>query len=160
MSERIFNQICELLTKENAKFKVLKHAPAKTSEEVAKMRGTIIGQGAKALVCIAKGGIEKRYVLAILSADLKADLSKIAVHYGAKKVSLVSPSEVLKLTDCEIGSVPPFSFNSSLELIADPKIFDKFDEIAFNAGLLDHSIVLNSKDYLRIVKPNLVDFSC
>lgn len=159
MSAKIFNQICELLTKENAKFKVINHTPAGTSQSVAKVRKTEVGQGAKALVCVVKGGIEKRYILAILSADLKADLSKIALYYSAKKVSLVSPAEVLKLTDCEIGSVAPFSFNDSLELIADPKIFDKFDEIAFNAGLLDHSIILNSKDYLRIVKPKLVDFA-
>lgn len=159
MSEQIFNKINSILVNENAKFRVINHNPAGTSEAVAKERGTVIGQGAKALICIVKGSIDKKYVLAILSADLKANLSKIAQHFGAKKASLVSPEEAIKLTDCVIGSIPPFSFNENLELIADPQIFDRFEEIAFNAGLLDRSIILNSKDYLRIINPKFVNFA-
>ncbi len=54
MSEQIFNKIHDLLSKNGAKFRVIEHESARTSEEVAKIRGTKMSQGAKALVCSIK----------------------------------------------------------------------------------------------------------
>lgn len=54
--------------------------------------------------------------------------------------------------------IPPFSFHPDLRLIADPLLFDRYPEIAFNAGQLDKSIILNTEDYLRIARPELVAF--
>ena len=203
MSERIFESLKELLTQQGARFRVVAHESAGTSAEVAKIRGTQLGQGAKALVCTIKGfkdgqisqnlnlasaddaqnpnascvataqGCEngacaanlaltadqicanvpqqlklpsdkpagrngRIYVLAVFAADHKTDLKRLAEGLGGTKASLVSPDEVGDLTDCVIGSVPPFSFHDKLLLIADPSLFGRFEEIAFNAGLLDH----------------------
>jgi len=41
----------------------------------------------------------------------------------------------------------------------DESLLERNEEIAFNAGLLDRSIVLNAKDYARIVKPVFVKFA-
>ena len=159
MSEQIFERLKELLSTQNADFRAVSHANAKTSAEVAVVRGTELGQGAKALVCVVKGGGSKRYVLAVLPADYKADLQLIAHALGGTRASLASPDEAIRLTDCIFGSVPPFSFHEELELIADPSLFVRYAELAFNAGLLDHSIILNTKDYERIVRPKLVKFA-
>ena len=61
-------------------------------------------------------------------------------------------------TACVFGAIPPFSFHPDLRLIADPLLFDRYPEIAFNAGQLDKSIILNTEDYLRIARPELVAF--
>ena len=226
MSERIFENLKELLTQQGARFRVVAHESAGTSAEVAKARGTQLGQGAKALVCTIKGfkdgqisfshnlnlanaddaqgsntssfasaqGCEngacagnltlaadqicvnvpqqlklpsdkpagrngRIYVLAVFAADHKTDLKRLAQGLGGTKASLVSPDEVGDLTDCVIGSVPPFSFHDKLLLIADPSLFERFEEIAFNAGLLDHSIILNVQDYARIARPQIVRFT-
>ncbi|WP_169754619.1 YbaK/EbsC family protein [Campylobacter curvus] len=185
MSQRIFESIKELLSSQNAKFKVVSHTEARTSEEVARLRNTELGQGAKALVCSIKGlnldalgdiacsapshlqladdkprmKANKIFVLAVLPADHKANLDALTAALGGTKASLASPSEVLELTDCVFGSVPPFSFHKNLLLIADPSLFERYEEIAFNAGLLDHSIILNAKDYEKIVRPKLVKFA-
>ena len=224
MSERIFESLKELLTQQGARFRVVAHESAGTSAEVAKIRGTQLGQGAKALVCTIKGfkdgqisfaqnlnladdaqnldasalasaqGCEngacaanlaltadqicanvpqqlklpsdkpagrngRIYVLAVFAADHKTDLKRLAEGLGGTKASLVSPDEVGDLTDCVIGSVPPFSFHDKLLLIADPSLFGRFEEIAFNAGLLDHSIILNAQDYARIAAPHIVSFT-
>jgi len=215
MSERIFESLKELLTQQGARFRVVAHESAGTSAEVAKARGTQLGQGAKALVCTIKGfkdgqisfaqnldasaiasaqGCEsgacagnltltadqicanvpqqlklpsdkpagrngRIYVLAVFAADHKTDLKRLAEGLGGTKASLVSPDEVGDLTDCVIGSVPPFSFHDKLLLIADPSLFGRFEEIAFNAGLLDHSIILNAQDYARIATPRIVSFT-
>jgi len=62
------------------------------------------------------------------------------------------------LTACVFGAIPPFSFHPDLTLVADPLLFERYDEIAFNAGLLEKSVIMNTHDYLRIAQPELVTF--
>ncbi|WP_103637643.1 YbaK/EbsC family protein, partial [Campylobacter concisus] len=179
MSEQIFNKIHDLLSKNGAKFRVIEHESARTSEEVAKIRGTKMSQGAKALVCSIKGVDEEKfgqifknenvlndyllddekpvmkagkiYLLAVLPADEQADLDTLTQKFDGKRASLASPDEVAALADCVFGSVPPFSFHKNLHLVVDESLLDRNEEIAFNAGLLDRSLILNAKDYARIV---------
>ncbi|HFF8523748.1 TPA: YbaK/prolyl-tRNA synthetase associated domain-containing protein [Providencia rettgeri] len=159
MSENvIFRQLTQLLDDNHAKYRVMEHSTAGKSEEVAKIRGTQLGQGAKGLVCHVKGNGVKQHVLAILPADKQADLSKIAIAIGGTRASLASPKEVDELTQCVFGAIPPFSFHPNLRLIADPFLFARFDELAFNAGTLERSIILNTQDYQRIAQPTLVEF--
>ena len=129
MSVKTFEKLTALLDKHQAHYRVVEHPTAGKSEEVAKIRGTELGQGAKALVCKVKG----------------------------TKASLASPAEVDTLTDCVFGAIPPFSFHPDLLLIADPSLLSRYDELAFNAGTLERSIILNTQDYASIVQPTLVD---
>ncbi|WP_343440112.1 YbaK/EbsC family protein [Enterobacter roggenkampii] len=108
-------------------------------------------------LCTDSNGV-KKHVLAILAADLQADLSQLASHFGGLKASLASPAEVDALTACVFGAIPPFSFHPDLALVADPLLFERFDEIAFNAGLLEKSVIMDTQDYLRIARPELVTF--
>ena len=127
-------------------------------EAVSEIRGTALGQGAKALVCKVKGHGVNQHLLAILAADQQADLSQLAGHFGGIKASLASPAEVDELTACVFGAIPPFSFHPDLTLVADPLLFERFDEIAFNAGLLEKSVIMKTDDYLRIAQPELINF--
>ncbi len=156
--EKVHQQLVNLLEENQARYRVVSHVAAGKCEEVSTIRGTELGQGAKALVCKVKGNGLKLHVLAILAADKQADLSLLAQHLGGLKASLASPAEVDELTGCVFGAIPPFSFHPQLKLVADPSIFERYDEIAFNAGLLDKSVVMNAQDYLRIAEPELVDF--
>ncbi|HDV7284641.1 TPA: YbaK/prolyl-tRNA synthetase associated domain-containing protein [Mannheimia haemolytica] len=159
MSEQTFRQLTALLDSHQARYRVVEHSSAGKSEEVAKIRGTEIGQGAKALVCKVKGNGVKQAVLAILPADYQADLTKIAEHLGGLRASLASPAEVAELTDCVFGAIPPFSFHPDLLLVAEPSLFERYAELAFNAGTLERSIILNTEDYQKIVNPVLVQFA-
>lgn len=151
-------QLINLLTEQRAQFRVVEHEPVGKCEAVSEIRGTDLGQGAKALVCKVKGNGVKKHVLAILAADQQADLSQLAGHFGGIKASLASPAEVDKLTACVFGAIPPFSFHPDLTLVADPLLFERFDEIAFNAGLLEKSVIMKTDDYLRIAQPELINF--
>ncbi|HGO5855453.1 TPA: YbaK/prolyl-tRNA synthetase associated domain-containing protein [Mannheimia haemolytica] len=159
MSEQTFRQLTALLDSHQARYRVVEHSSAGKSEEVAKIRGTEIGQGAKALVCKVKGNGVKQAVLAILPADYQADLTKIAEHLGGLRASLASPAEVAELTDCVFGAIPPFSFHPDLLLVAEPSLFERYAELGFNAGTLERSIILNTEDYQKIVNPVLVQFA-
>ncbi|HEX4502259.1 MAG TPA: YbaK/prolyl-tRNA synthetase associated domain-containing protein [Scandinavium sp.] len=157
-SRDVHQHLLNVLNQQQARFRVMEHAAIGKCEAVSEIRGTALGQGAKALVCKVKGNGVKQHVLAILAADQQADLSLLASHIGGLKASLASPAEVDELTACVFGAIPPFSFHPSLKLIADPLLFERFDEIAFNAGLLEKSIVMDTQDYLRIAQPELVTF--
>lgn len=154
----VHQQLVALLDQQSATFRVMEHEAVGKCEAVSEIRGTALGQGAKALVCHVKGNGIRQHVLAIIAADKQADLTKLAVALGGLRASLASPAEVDTLTGCVFGAIPPFSFHPDLKLVADPLLFERFDEIAFNAGLLTHSIIMNTRDYLRIAAPTLIDF--
>ncbi|XWJ89312.1 YbaK/prolyl-tRNA synthetase associated domain-containing protein [Phytobacter ursingii] len=157
-SRNIHHHLVELLEQHQARYRLVEHEASGKCEAVSEIRGTALGQGAKALVCKIKGNGVKMHVLAILAADQQADLSRLAEYFGGNKASLASPAEVDDLTACVFGAIPPFSFHPSLNLVADPLLFDRYEDIAFNAGLLEKSIILNTQDYLRIARPELVEF--
>jgi Ala-tRNA(Pro) deacylase len=148
----MFNKLNELLRQEGARFRVIHHPAEGSSEKVAEIRGTLPGQGAKAMLCHVKE-LPEVFVLAVLSGNRKVDFRKLGQAVGGKKATLVSSDAATKLTGCVMGAVPPFSFWPNVKLVVDPKLLDDHQEIAFNAGQLDTSIVLNSQDYKRIAAP-------
>lgn len=158
MSEQTpFQQINDFLQSHQVQFTVIDHPSEGKSEEVAKIRGTEVGQGAKALVCQIRGQSIYKYLLVISAGDQKVDFKKLAEAIDVKRVSMASLDTVSELTGCVPGSVPPFSFHDDLTVIADPDIFNRFDEIAFNAGSLERSIKMKTEDYLKIVQPKILN---
>lgn len=154
----VFEKLTTLLDKHQARYRVIEHAAMGKCEEVAALRGTELGQGAKALVCHVKGNGVKQYVLAVLPADKQADLARLATAIGGTRASLASPAEVDKLTGCVFGAIPPFSFHPELLLVVDPGLFERYEEVAFNAGMLERSIILNTEDYQRIAGATALKF--
>lgn len=150
----MFEQLQTLLEESDARFRVIEHPPEGKSDEVARIRGTEPGQGAKAMLCKGKGA-DDPFVLAILSGNKKLDFQKLASAVGLKKVTLAKPEDAIRETGCVIGAIPPFSFSEQIALVVDPSLLEDYAEIAFNAGRLDRSMVLDSQDYIRIAKPQL-----
>lgn len=155
----VFQHLQDLLTEQQAGFRLLRHPAAGKSVEVAAIRGTEVSQGAKALVCRVKiSSNQRKHVLAVFPADKQADLDAIARASGGKKASLATHELARELTWCEIGAIPPFSFNEDLHLLVDPSLRERHAEIVFNAGRLDASILMNTDDYFRIAQPEVAAF--
>jgi Ala-tRNA(Pro) deacylase len=95
------------------------------------------------------------FVLAVLPGDRKLDFKKVAEAVGKRKAGLATPEEAMRETGCVIGAIPPFSFSPNIKLVVDPALIENHEEIAFNAGRLDRSMVLDAQDYQRIAKPLL-----
>ncbi|AOY94089.1 hypothetical protein BKK79_09225 [Cupriavidus sp. USMAA2-4] len=150
----MYEKLVELLEREQARYRVIEHLAEGRSDLVAAIRGTSPGQGAKAMLCQSKDD-SQAWILAILPGDRKLDFKKVALAAGIKKATLASPDDAQRETGCVIGAIPPFSFSSAIKLVVDPALVESVDEIAFNAGRLDRSIVLDSVDYLRIAQPLL-----
>ncbi len=79
-------------------------------------------------------------------------------HFQADSVAFAQKEKAQELTGCVIGAIPPFSFNERLILLADPLIQEN-EEVVFNAGRLDRSIMMKLSDYIRIADPVLVSIA-
>lgn len=156
----VHERLTALLDESGIAYRLLRHAAEGRSEAVAAIRGTAVGQGAKALVCRVKlSSTQRAHVLAVFPADRQADLEAIARAAGGKKASLASRDLARELTGCEIGAIPPFVFDDALTLLVDETLGTRHAEIVFNAGRLDASILMSARDYLALVRPRTAAFT-
>ncbi|WP_175996440.1 YbaK/prolyl-tRNA synthetase associated domain-containing protein [Burkholderia stabilis] len=154
----VFDVLCDLLTTSGARFRVLEHPAEGKSDVIAAIRGTRPEQGAKAMLCTFKDGGGST-ALAVIPGHLKIDFRKVADAVGRRKATLAPPDVAATVTRCVMGAVPPFVFDGNVTLVVDPALVERNDEIAFNAGRLDRSVVLDSADYVRIAHPLLADIT-
>jgi len=154
MSQAVFEKIKKLLDDNKIPYELLKHEPVYTSAQAAEMRGkgmeVGMRRGAKAMIF----KVDDNFIQCIVPAHKIVDDRKLKKLLNAKKVKLASAEEVLKVTDCEIGSVPPFGNLFNLQVYCDPELSDEID---FNAGLHDTSITMKRKDWEKLVKPIISD---
>jgi len=151
-----YEQLRARLDREGAAYRVIEHEPEGRTEVIAKIRGNRIEQSIKSMVLqvrIAKK--ENLYCLANIPGDCRVDFDGVKKLYGASSVAFAQREKAQDITGCVIGAIPPFSFNDQLRLLADPLIQEN-EEVVFNAGRLDRSIMMKLSDYLRIAKPELV----
>jgi Ala-tRNA(Pro) deacylase len=149
------NAIRLLLQQHNVTFREVRHAATRTSAESAAARGEELRIGGKALV-VKVGGAFKLFVL---SAARRFDTAAIRRHFAARDIRFATPDELLELTGLVPGSVPPFGRPVlPLELFVDESI-PANPRIAFNAGSLTLSFVLEIADYLRVAQPQVLEFS-
>ena len=80
----MFDRLNALLLNENARFRVINHPAEGGSENVAKIRGTLPGQGAKAMLCQVKD-LPDTFVLAVLSGNRKVDFRRVGQAVGGQK---------------------------------------------------------------------------
>jgi Ala-tRNA(Pro) deacylase len=148
--------IRDWLQQEVVAFREVHHAPTRTSEESALARGEELRIGGKALLI----KVDAHFRLFVLSADRKLDSAAIRTHFQAKRTRFASPEELLQLTGLVPGSVPPFGAPIlPFPLYTDPSVFEN-QRIAFNAGSLTDSIIMDIQDYRRLAKPEIFSFSC
>lgn len=126
-------------------FRVLEHAPVFTSEEAARVRGTPLEAGAKALVVRA----EDRYVHLVLAAHRKVDSARLRELLGTRKLRFASREELRELTGCAPGAVPPFGNLFGLPVLLDEELASR-GEVVFNAGSNAVSILMRGEDLVRL----------
>ena len=154
MSLATFKKLLTLFDDGNAEYHVMEHAPARTSEEAAQIRGSTPGQGAKAMIVRVKHSSNKHtYVHVVLPGDQRVSFDKVAQAAKGKKASLATAEEAQQITDCMMGAVPPVSFDPDVPLIVDPYLLEHNEKLFFNAGLRERSISICTQDYIRIVQP-------
>lgn len=155
MTRDIHTQLCDLLDREGAIYRVIEHEPEGRTEVIARIRGNRIEQSIKSIVVqVRLNRKENIYCLANVPGDCRIDFAGIKQHFHADSVAFASRDKAQELTGCVIGAIPPFSFSDQLQVLADPLIQEN-EEVVFNAGRLDRSIFMKLADYIRIAKPQI-----
>jgi len=154
MADTVFERIESLLARHGVSYEVLRHEPVFTSEEAARVRGTPLASGAKALVCKA----QERFVLFVVPADRRLDSRQVRRASGWRRLRFADRDEVLERTGLAPGSIPPFGSLFELPTFCDERLGENA-AINFNAG--DHAISISMRydDYLAVEHPELGRFA-
>ena len=144
-----------LLDEQGIRYREVHHEPTDTSEAAAAARGEKLEIGGKAIVM----KVGSQFKLFVVSAALKVDSVSIKKKFKAKKLRFATKEELFDLADLVPGSVPPFGPPiTPFELHVDRSIVDN-STIAFNAGSLTDSVIMDVADYLQVAEPQIGDFS-
>jgi Ala-tRNA(Pro) deacylase len=155
MTTEVFARIRAFLEENDIEYRAAHHQPTYTSEESARARDEDMKIGGKAIVM----KVGEEFMLFVLSGALRIDSAAIKSHFQEKRTRFATTEELKYLTGCVPGCVPPFGEPiSSLPLFVDNSILEN-TRIAFNAGSLTDSIIMDVADYLRLAKPTVFDFS-
>ena len=145
----VFEKIKSFLDRHGVEYKLSHHEPTLTSADSARVRGTDLHSGAKALV--VRSSKTKQHYLLVMPADMKLD-SKAAKKVVGENISFAQDAE--GVTGCKPGSVPPFGSVVGLKTYCDLRLADN-EKINFNAGSLTDSIDMRYEDYIMLEKPEI-----
>lgn len=153
--QKVLHEIHQWLDQEKVSYRSLHHEPTPTSEDSARVRGESLATGGKALLL----KIDDQFALFVMSAARKLNSKSIKKHFGAKKLRFANASELKANTGLVPGAVPPFGRPIfELDLYVDQSILAN-DKIAFNAGSLTDSVIMPVNAYLKLAKPEILDFT-
>ena len=145
----------EYLNSHQIKYLSIQHSPAYTAQEVAASAHVSGRDFAKTVIV----KIEGTPAMVVLPANRKVVLSDLREVLGAEKAQFATEEEFQNLfPDCEIGAMPPFGNLYGIEVYVAPSLAQE-TEIAFNAGTHTEVIELAYKDFERLVKPRIVNFT-
>jgi len=157
----LYNRIIQTLTEQNTSYTEHRHEPVRTSEEAAKIRGSDLNVGAKALIFWGfKADNSKEPIQLVLQGSKKVDKEKfIQEHKEYTKIKMVSTEEVMQIAKVAPGGVPPFGnlFDPSIKIYVDENLL-KLNYIEFNAGDRSISVKLLCSNWQKLTNPIVSSF--
>ncbi len=145
----------EFLDSNKIKYVSVKHSLAYTAQEIA-ASAHIRGKEVAKTVIVSLDG---KTAMAVLPASYRVDLERLKKAAGAKKIELLTEKDFKDMfPECEVGAMPPFGNLYGMEVYVATSLAED-DEIAFNAGSHTELIRIAYKDFERLVKPKVLEFS-
>lgn len=163
-SQDVRDELIAFVLTNAASAKLLKHAPTRTSEESMEARRAVSGEtvtGAKAL--LIKLDVRDRpdqFAVLVLPGFNKLD-SKVVKNElkgrisGFRNFRFATPEEMAqRARGIQPGKMPPFGrpFFPDIALTFIDADLLNHKRIGFNAADFEQSIILNTDDYLKLVK--------
>lgn len=151
----ILKKLKEYLDDNNIKYYGISHSQAFTAEDISKTAHIPIRELAKTVMVKVDGKI----LMAIVPASDMVSFKKLKKILGAEKVELAEESDFNDIFPmCELGAMPPFGNLYNVDvLVASSLTEDK--NIAFNAGSHRELIKMEYRDFEKLIKPKIMDFS-
>lgn len=145
----IYEKIIKLFHEHKIPYSEEKHHQEGYGENVAKFHSLDEKCGAKALLIKLKK--PDGYCLVVLPFNRRLNSKELQKLMSVKGVSFANAEEIMELTQCKIGAIPPFSFSKDLILVVDNAIKDN-EKLFFNAGQLESSVAILTNDYIKLIK--------
>ncbi len=149
------DEIIRLLKRDDMQFTHLVHEATPTSEDSARVRGTSLMEGVKAL--ILRGKTTKKNYQVNIPSHLKLDMKAVADLLG-EKCEFESPEVISERFGISVGAIPPFGNLLNLDTYFDVAIEDS-SKAAFNCGFQTESIIMNTQDLIALVQPKTGHFA-
>ncbi len=147
--------VIEFLDKSGVNYEIIEHAPVFTAQRIAAAAHEMGRYVAKPVIVRVDG----KYVMCVLSACYKIDLGALKNQLGAKSAELAEEKDMGRLFgDCELGAEPPFGNLYDLPTVIDNSL-EKDDHIVFQGGTHERAIRMGMDDYMKLVKPRVLEFS-
>lgn len=145
----------EFLDSNKIKYVSIVHSSAYTAQEIAASAHIPGKELAKTVILKVDGKI----IMAVLPASYKVDFELLKEAAGASNIRLADEHEFVdKFPGCEPGAMPPFGNLYGIDVYV-AKSLTEDEEIAFNAGTHTELIKMDYKDFERLVKPKIIEFS-
>jgi Ala-tRNA(Pro) deacylase len=127
-------------------FDLVAHKRSHSSMETAHAAGVDPQSLAKAVILHADG----RYVMAVLAADRRLQLSAVRRQLGCP-VGMATEAEVQELfADCARGAVPALGIAYGLEVLWDDDL-EQSTELFFEAGDHEHLVAMRTREFLELM---------
>jgi len=151
----VLKRLKEYLDENNIRYTSIEHSPAYTGQDLAASIHISGKEIAKTVILKAGGS----YMMAVLPASRKINFGYLEEQIAAKGLLLAEEDEIKNLfPDCEVGAMPPFGNFYDMPVYAASALSED-EEIVFNAGTHTDAIRMGYNDYIRLVDPNVVNFS-
>ena len=145
----------EFLDANGVKYLSLVHSPAYTAQEVAASAHLTGKHFAKTVIVKIDGDL----AMAVLPSNRKVVLQDLRDVTGCDNVRVATEDEFKSVfPDCEVGAMPPFGNLYGLEVFIAPSL-EENEEISFNAGTHTEVIMMDCRQFERLVQPKVVSFT-
>ena len=149
------DRLKHFLAQQKIEYDTLPHREVFTAQEVAATTH-VPGQQLAKVVLVREDG--KGYLMVVLPAACRLDVSALTAVSGKRKLSLAGEDEVGRVfPDCEVGAMPPFGNLYDLPVYVDA-CFPREKELYFQAGNHHEVVRMGYGEYERLVRPVVGEF--
>lgn len=145
----------EYLDSNDIQYRTITHSQAFTSQKVAATTHISGWEIAKTVIVDVDG----KLAMAVLPASTHINLETLKNVTGSDNLRLATETEFSALfPGCETGAMPPFGNLYNMDVFVAKRLTED-EEIAFNAGTHTELIQMSYKDFERLAKPKVMEFS-
>ena len=180
--KKLETKVTKLLDQAKIKYKTLQHKVVFTAHDVGATTKKKLSEIAKVVLVKVEGAapsiasgakqssqkgdrhgatrlaMAQYFALIVLPAGKYVDFSGIKKALKAKKISMASEKDISKYLKTKVGLLHPFGSEYNLQTLLD-KGMAKSKKMIASAGTFTDSVELGIKDFQKIVKPILGNFS-
>jgi Ala-tRNA(Pro) deacylase len=145
----------QFLDDRDVKYVSINHSRAYTAQEIAESAHVSGNNFAKVVMLKA----DEEMIMAVLPAPDKVDLKLLRQVLGVRHIIFADENDFQDhFPGCEVGAMPPFGNLYGIRVFLAQTLGD-LTTISFNSGLHTEIIQMDYDDYIRLVSPEIMDFT-